>query len=555
MTNDIPSEAKTLYDDAVRILQEDMAQRRAIRGTEIVIENLREAIQIHDDYFEAWRLLGELYMGTEQPVYAYLALRKAHGLRSDDPAVAALFAEASLMLNRPELSLKYLENIEAGDDDIPEAVLKLKAMALSLAKKWDEAVDAFGQALAVSPYDGDMRRECAKILNRLEKRSIAASVLADYLDPFRSYIEKQPIILDTKWILEPGTALDHLSEGASAAAAEIETVAHPEDYRAWYELGNIFLDGEEYAASVVCFKRALRVHPDYYDALHNMGIALEEMGRQEDALQMYDAAVEANPDLPDAYLSTAELLEELAPDEIDEISLNYLMYYKLDPEAEGFEALEKRIREQLEKSPDISQILLLAQVYLLQDEIEKADSVLSLIGGGYGEAAVHWIRGRILYEREDFTGSRKAFTAGMEIVSQNNIEPQIDDEDIESRLRYDYASLLEETGNLTEAKTVLEENQDALDSEGLTLLADLLHAERPVLAEATYRNALNRDPDNIDALLGISELMVSSDRTIEALVFLEHAHAIDPENDDITGKLADLYPSIDAPELVPGSGS
>jgi len=539
------------YNEAVRILQEDIAQRRALRGTEAVIENLLTAVEEDEGLFEAWRLLGEVYLGTEQPLKGYMALRRAYNLNREDAGVATLLGEASLILDRPKLALEYLEAAHEGEK-IPLAARKLLALALSKSEEWEESLRAFGEALAEDPSDGDMRQECARVLAEVGYLKEAASVLADYLDPFRDFIDKQPAILQSDWIMPTGTVLDRLSPGAKKRAAEKEPVPRPEDYLVWYSLGNLFLDGEEYDAAVACYKRALRVHPDYYDALHNMGIALEGLGRCEDAHQMFEAAIEADPDLPEAYLSVAELLEDTSPEETDEIALNYLMYYRLDPEAEGFEELEPELRKRLDPSPDISQSLLLAHVYLLRDEIDKADLVLRQIeSAGGGEATVQWVRGRILRGQGKTRDAEKAFRAGLDVLHEEESEAPMDEENLEGRLRFDLALLFEEEGRGDEALKVLNEDRDALDADGLALLAELLMGSDPQAADDAWRMALNLDPEHPDALVGLADRIIETGRLQEGIPLLEHALLNDPTDQDILARLARLYPLLGAPELSP----
>jgi len=554
MVEDIPAKARELYEDAVRILQEDMAHRRTIRGTEVVIENLIGAVREHDGFLAAWRLLGEVYLGTEQTLKGYLALKKAYGMRSDDAGVATLLGEASLTLERPALALEYLEAARSGEE-VPLTAMKLYALALARSEKWEEALRAFGEALAEDPSDADIRMECAKVLSELGYKQEAASVLADYLDPYRDIIDKTPAMAETGWIMPTGAVLDRLSPGAKKKAADKETVPRPENYNAWYDLGNCFLDGELWEAAVAAYKRSLRVHPDYYDALHNMGMALEELGRSDDALQMYEAAIEASPDTPEAYLSIAELLEDTEPDETDDIALNYLMYYRLDPDAEGFEDLEGELREMLRESPDISLNLLLAHVYLLREEIDKADEILRQIESeGGGEATLQWVRGRILREQGKISEAERAFRTGLESVKNEESEVPLEEENLEAILRNDLADLLESEGREGEAGEILKEGAEILDADGLSLLAELLEPEDADAAEEIWRKALNIDPNHPDSLAGLAGRMLDAGNTEDGIVLLVAALKEDPEDEETIARLMELYPKIGAPELSPQDG-
>ncbi|HDS29917.1 MAG TPA: hypothetical protein ENN67_02615, partial [Firmicutes bacterium] len=156
MPDEVPIKAKKYYDEAVTILQEDIANRRILRATDQVLGNLKKAVEEHQRFFEAWRLMGEVYLGTEQTLLGYLALRRAIKIKPDDLAVGTLIAEASLILERPALALKYLETA-LESDEVPLAAKKLHALALAKVEKWEDALRAFGEALAEDPSDGDMR--------------------------------------------------------------------------------------------------------------------------------------------------------------------------------------------------------------------------------------------------------------------------------------------------------------------------------------------------------------------------------------------------------------
>ena len=82
------------------------------------------------------------------------------------------------------------------EKEIPLSIRKLTAIALSKDEQWEESIRAFGDALADDPSDGDMRRACAEVLWDLGFHKEAASVLADYLDPFREFIEHQQAMVE-----------------------------------------------------------------------------------------------------------------------------------------------------------------------------------------------------------------------------------------------------------------------------------------------------------------------------------------------------------------------
>jgi tetratricopeptide (TPR) repeat protein len=549
MSIDIPPNAKRHFNEAVADFQDKLVHRRAGSGYDQVIDHLRQAVREYPKFFEAWRLLGEVYLGTEQTLRGYLALKRAHYIKGDDPGVATLLGEASLILGRPELALKYLAMAQS-QEETRLSVKKMTAIALAKDERWEEAIRNFGDALGDDPSDGDMRRECANVLWELGFHKEAASVLADYLDPFREFIEHQPAIVESGWIMPLDAVLDRLFAGARKRASAHEVVAHQEDYRAWYLLGNIFLDGEQWGAAVSCFRRSLRIHPDFYDALNNMGIALEEMGRSEEARQMYEAAIETDPEEAEAYWSMAELLEDLCPEDKDEITLNYLMFYLHDSLAAGFEEQEPELLARLETSPDISQQLILARVYLQRDEVAKAYKMLrGMESAGTGEALMQWLKGQVLFEMDRLKEAEEAFRKGLEDIDGNEPESRDESEDIEPQLRLSLAELLADTDRDSEAVKVLEESVDSLDADGLSLLAEFKLESNPKEAEEIWRKAVEIDAGHVESLIGLADLMVEAGKTEDAIIFLEKAFESDPEDEEVIDKLSELYPEIGAPEL------
>jgi tetratricopeptide (TPR) repeat protein len=547
--SDIPPKAVKYYEDAVATLKEEMAQRRGARNTEQVIDDLRKAIYEYPKFLQAWRLLGEIYLGLDQPLPGYLALQRAYYIKGDDPDVLTLLAEASLILDRPALALKYLEPLQTGEETL--VIKKLTALSLARSEQWEEALRAFGKALADDPSDGDLRRECAEVLSVLGYPKEAASVLADYLDPSRDFIENEPDIADSGWVMPLGAVLDRLSAGAQKEASKRETVAHPEDFRAWYQLGNIFLDGEQWGAAVACFRRALRLHPDFYDALHNMGMALEELDRPEEALRMYEEAIEADPESPEAYLSAAELLESVSPEETDDICVNYLTHFCQSDEIEGFDEMEPFFLARLDTAPDIAQMLLLAQIYYTLEQFDKAERLVRKIeSAGAGEADVQLLKGQILNELGKGSEAEQAFRKGLDNLDSTDSEAGTG-EDIEPRLLFELALLLSDSGRESEAVALLKESGDILDADCLCLLAELTGESNPKEAEAYWQKALDIDPEHMDSLIGLADHLTELKKLEPAITLLERAFKVDPDDEETVQRLAELYPEIGADELSP----
>jgi len=69
---------------------------------------------------------------------------------------------------------------------------------------------------------------------------------------------------------------------------------YPEHYRAWYNLGNIYVVYEDYFSAVDSYEHALKYKPNFTLARMNLGIVLaEELGDFDGAIKQYDTILKS----------------------------------------------------------------------------------------------------------------------------------------------------------------------------------------------------------------------------------------------------------------------
>lgn len=68
-----------------------------------------------------------------------------------------------------------------------------------------------------------------------------------------------------------------------------------------------------------------------------------------------------------------------------------------------------------------------------------------------------------------------------------------------------------------------------------------LRREDPARAQEAYRQALERDPDSLEALMGLADLATTDGRHAEAIGYLERARKLDPSRGVIAHNLGELY--------------
>ena len=80
-------------------------------------------------------------------------------------------------------------------------------------------------------------------------------------------------------------------------------VSSPHSSRAHYNLGNSYLNQEQWQMAIKEYQATLRLKPDHYKAHGNLGVAYKNIGRQKDAIQEYKKSLIINPDYAAAHYS------------------------------------------------------------------------------------------------------------------------------------------------------------------------------------------------------------------------------------------------------------
>ncbi|MBW4469666.1 MAG: tetratricopeptide repeat protein [Stenomitos rutilans HA7619-LM2] len=79
----------------------------------------------------------------------------------------------------------------------------------------------------------------------------------------------------------------------------------PDDYEAWYNLGNALRRLECYSEAVASYDKSLAIKPHQPDTWSKRGTALVYLSRYEEALVSYDEALQTQPDFAPAYYNKA----------------------------------------------------------------------------------------------------------------------------------------------------------------------------------------------------------------------------------------------------------
>jgi Flp pilus assembly protein TadD len=81
------------------------------------------------------------------------------------------------------------------------------------------------------------------------------------------------------------------------------TTSEPEDFGAWFMLGNAYDNLQRYDGAIEAFRQAIRIEPRFAGAWINLGVAYSHVDRDNDAIEAYRQAIRIEPDDGKAWIN------------------------------------------------------------------------------------------------------------------------------------------------------------------------------------------------------------------------------------------------------------
>lgn len=295
----------------------------------------REVVERQPKHFLAWFRLGETLLAGGRPAAAEEAFQRAHSLRPNDPAVLAALGDLALSRDEPRKAVELFETVleqvpaanrlhyslglahralgdleaarrhlarrgEVGvtvDDPLEsrmqevragERVHLLRGRQAFQVGRWEEAVQAFLEALEAAPSSVRARINLASALTQAGRVDEAKEMLAQALE------------------LEPDNPTAHFNLGIleMRAGKVDEAIRHlrrsveiqPEDVAARLELARLLEGAGRTEEALGHYARIAEKHPETQpEARYRRAVLLVELGRYEEALERLEAS---HADLP-----------------------------------------------------------------------------------------------------------------------------------------------------------------------------------------------------------------------------------------------------------------
>ena len=188
-------------------------------------------------------------------------------------------------------------------------------------KQYEEALDAIEELINDLSNDAllfNIRGACYAGLGEL-KIAKENYVKATTLNPEYS-----------KAYFNLGGVLHDLEEYDDSIESYKKAIILESDYaEAHNNLGNVYRESSQLEDAVTSYEKAIQIRPDYVEAYYSLGTSFYEIGKLNDAVRCYEQAIEFRPDLTVALNNLGNILRDLG--RTDEAILNYEKAISIDP--------------------------------------------------------------------------------------------------------------------------------------------------------------------------------------------------------------------------------
>jgi tetratricopeptide (TPR) repeat protein len=309
--------------------------------------------------------------------------------------------------------------------------------------------------------------------------------------------------------------------------------------------------GEIDVDDIPSLQRAAQEHPDVYTYL-DLGWALEEYERFEEAEAAYQTALRLDPNCLDIYLDLGFLLEEQG--QLDEAIALYKKAILLDSEdgytyvdigdilyeLEQYEFAEAAYRKAIQSEPEFSDYyyLLLGDALNAQNKFQAAEAAyresIRLFPpnsefSDYMGSFVYTQLGNVLASQDKSAEAAEMYQTASRLALEEESAAAID---APRGFAFSDSSTTEEpfTGYLSTATIVIDVEDGAFNPYYSLGTALYRQGEMPA-AEAAYREAVQRYPEEAIALYALGNVLVEQHKADEAIAFYREAVRLNSQND------------------------
>ena len=244
------------------------------------IVDLQRVLDLDSTNYEAWHLLADAYLDSQQSRLALDALEAA--LRLDSTRIPTLlkFSEFQLILRQYEGSRKVAERVLSLDAYHPEGYYML-GMNYKEVGDTARAINSFQTTVEQDPYHIDAYRQLGNLFDYLRN-----PIALEYFDnALRIDSTDEGALFGKAWYFHQRNSFDDAKTWYDKAAA-----LYPYNPDIHFNNGFLHLEMKDYETAHKYFDLSVNVEPAYGKGWYFRGIASEYLGNRAAAIEDYRQA-------------------------------------------------------------------------------------------------------------------------------------------------------------------------------------------------------------------------------------------------------------------------
>lgn len=182
--------------------------------------------------------------------------------------------------------------LDTDSDAIPSQAISLnnQGVELTLAKKYDEALAEFRQAIKIAPVSRVIKRNLTETLIRAKHFDEAIELCQQIINADKDAVDGHFYKLLGASFYETG----NFAESANAYRQALKS--DQDNVKLLNDLGIALYQTKDYQAALTTLQNVLKIKPDFADALNNYGVTLIALGQYEEAVRQLKKSIEAQPE-------------------------------------------------------------------------------------------------------------------------------------------------------------------------------------------------------------------------------------------------------------------
>jgi tetratricopeptide (TPR) repeat protein/predicted Ser/Thr protein kinase len=246
------------------------------------LNNYEKAVEIRDNYAEAWYGKGKSLFGLNKYQDALLAYDQAIQIQPEYLEAWRGRGFTLYKLQRYGEAIASIDKTLESHSDDAEA-WEIKGDSLDSLKRYDEAIQVYDKVIAVKADYYQAWYKKGKVLQGLKRYN-------DAVIAYDKTLELKPNYADAFY--HKGNALVNLNRYQDAANAYEQTVKiKPDYYQAWLSKGNSLIVLQRYQEALDAFEQVIKYNPNSYQGWYSRGLMQHQLQRYDIALESYDKAI------------------------------------------------------------------------------------------------------------------------------------------------------------------------------------------------------------------------------------------------------------------------